>query len=325
MNKPKPSRIFLIALALAVFGSTVVAEETTESQYIEFEPVPGLSGPLTSVGSDTLENLTLLWADRFKAHYPDIDMDIQATGSSTAPPALLSNSAMLAPMSRLMTDTEVAAFEQMHGYKPTPIIVAIDALAVYVHKDNPIEGLTFAEVDALFSINRACGAPVSIDSWSQLLAEAQWRNEDVLLYGRNLISGTHVYFRQHALCGGEFKPTVNEKPGSASVVQAVGAARNSIGYSGIGYSSAQVRAVPLARAAGKKFVEASADSALAGSYPLARLLYIYINKAPDQELELITAQFIALALSGQGQRIVSRAGFIPLPARVAQREIRKIK
>ena len=286
----------------------------------EYQRVSGLSGNLSSVGSDTLANLMTLWAEEFKRIYPNVNIQIQAPGSSTAPAALTEGTANLGPMSRLMKDNEIEAFESRHGYKPTPIAVAIDALAVFVHKDNPLEGLTLPQADAIFSSTRTCGAPEDISRWGQLGLSGSWRDRDIQLYGRNSVSGTYGYFKQHALCRGDFRNSVNEQPGSASVVQAVSTSLNGIGYSGIGYTTSSVRTVPLTREAGKPFVAATPEHAIDGTYPLARFLYIYLNRIPGQPLEPIALEFLRMVLSRTGQATVIKDGYIPLPAPVAQRE-----
>jgi phosphate transport system substrate-binding protein len=285
----------------------------------------GVSGNLSSAGSDTLANLMTLWAESFKKTYPNVNIQIQAAGSSTAPPALTEGTSSLGPMSRLMKDKEIEAFEKKHLYKPTPVAVAIDALAVFVHKDNPLEGLYIDQVDAIFSSTRTCGGAEPIDTWGQLGLGGAWTNREIQLYGRNSVSGTYGYFKDNALCKGDFRNTVNEQPGSASVVQSVSASLNGIGYSGIGYTTSSVRSVPVSRDRGQPFVEATAEMAIAGSYPLARFLYVYVNKEPGKPLPPLTAEFLKLVLSRQGQEVVVKDGYIPLPAAVAARELQKLQ
>jgi phosphate transport system substrate-binding protein len=228
-------------------------------------------------------------------------------------------------MSRLMKDKEIEAFEKKFGYKPTAVAVAIDALAVFVHKDNPIAGLTIAEVDAIFSSTRTCGGPADINTWGQLGLEGAWQNREMQIYGRNSVSGTYGYFKDNALCKGDFKNTVNEQPGSASVVQSVSSSLNGIGYSGIGYTTSSVRAVPIARASGEDYVPATAEHAIQGAYPLARFLYVYVNKEPGKPLPPLTLEFLKLVLARQGQQVVVKDGYIPLPASIAERELAKLK
>jgi phosphate transport system substrate-binding protein len=228
-------------------------------------------------------------------------------------------------MSRLMKDKEIESFESKFGYKPTPIAVAIDALAVFVHKDNPIEGLTMPQLDAVFSSTRTCGADSDIDSWGDLGLSGPWTNREMQLYGRNSVSGTYGYFKEHALCKGDFKNTVNEQPGSASVVQSVSSSLNGIGYSGIGYTTSSVRALPLARNSEGEFIEATPENAIKGAYPLARFLYVYVNKEPGKPIPPLTLEFLKLVLAREGQQVVVKDGYIPLPAAVAARELAKIQ
>lgn len=320
------TRIAAILASVALFTATnTFAQAPVDENLPVYEKTSGVSGNLSSVGSDTLANLMTLWAESFKRTYPNVNVQIQAAGSSTAPPGLTENTSNLGPMSRLMKDKEVEDFEKKFGYKPTPIAVAIDALAVFVHKDNPIEGLTIPQIDAIFSSTRTCGYPADIDTWGDLGLTDSWGGREVQLYGRNSVSGTYGYFKSKALCKGDFRNTVNEQPGSASVVQSVSASINGIGYSGIGYTTSSVRAVPLSREAGKEFVAANSENAISGKYPLARFLYVYVNKPPGTPLPPLTAEFIKLVLSREGQEVVVKDGYIPLPAKVAERELMKIQ
>ncbi|PRB82722.1 PstS family phosphate ABC transporter substrate-binding protein [Pseudomonas sp. MYb185] len=284
-----------------------------------YERVGGVSGNLSSVGSDSLANMMTLWAEEFKRHYPNVNVQIQAAGSSTAPPALTEGTSSLAPMSRKMKDSELQAFEEKFGYKPVEIPVAIDALAVFAHKDNPIKGLTMAELDAVFSSTRLCGHDSNITTWGQAGLEGQWANRDIQLYGRNSVSGTYGYFKEEALCKGDFKNGVNEQPGSASVVQSISQSLNAIGYSGIGYRTSSVRTVPLAAAEGEEFVDATAENAISGKYPLSRFLYVYVNKAPNRELAPLEREFVKLMLSKEGQEVVFKDGYVPMPKRVVDK------
>lgn len=309
----------------ALIAGPAAAEQKVDPKLDDYKKASGVSGKVSSVGSDTLANLMTLWGEEFKRLYPNVTIQIQAAGSSTAPPALTEGTSNLGPMSRQMKDKERESFEKKFGYKPTAIAVAIDALAVYVHKDNPIEGMTIPEVDAVFSSTRKCGHNEDIRRWGELGLTGAWRSRDVQLYGRNSVSGTYGYFKKKALCKGDFKNTVNEQPGSASVVQSVSASINGIGYSGIGYKTSGVRAVPLAKKKGGDFVEATPDNAVAGKYPLARFLYVYVNKHPNKPLPPLEREFLTMVLSKIGQQVVIKDGYIPLPAKVAERELAKLK
>jgi phosphate transport system substrate-binding protein len=315
MNKVLLSAVAALTMAAPFAQATV----EVDSALPDYQTVSGVSGNLSSVGSDTLANLMTLWAEDFKRNYPNVNIQIQAAGSSTAPPALTEGTSNLGPMSRKMKDKELGAFEAKFGYKPTAIPVAIDALAVYVHKDNPLEGLTIAQVDAIFSSTRKCGNAADLTSWGDVGLEGAWSKRDIQLFGRNSVSGTYGYFKSKALCKGDFKNSVNEQPGSASVVQSVSTSINGIGYSGIGYKTSSVRALPLSKKAGQPFVAATGENSITGEYPLARYLYVYVNKAPNKPLSPLEAEFVKQVLSKQGQEVVVKDGYIPLPAKVVER------
>ena len=282
-----------------------------------YEKTSGVSGNLSSVGSDSLANLMTLWAEEYKKAYPNVNIQIQAAGSSTAPPALTEGTANLGPMSRAMKDNELQAFEEKFGYKPTAVPVAIDALAVFVHKDNPIKQLTMQQVDGIFSATKLCGGS-DISKWGDLGLTGEWADKPIQLFGRNSVSGTYGYFKEEGLCKGDFKANVNEQPGSASVVQSISSTLNAIGYSGIGYRTSSVRAVPLSKKGGEAF-EANEQNALAGKFPLSRFFYVYVNKAPNKPLSPLEAEFVKLVLSQQGQQVVVKDGYIPLPAKVVEK------
>ena len=312
--------LFSTAIILAVCVSSAVKAIDLDPNLPDYGKSSGVSGNIISAGSDTLANLMTLWAEEFKKLYPNVNVQIQAAGSSTAPPALTEGTSNFGPMSRKMKNKEVAGFETRHGYKPTPVAVAIDALAVYVHKDNPIAGMTIPQVDAVFSATRKCGHPQDVTRWGQLGLTGAWDNRPLQLYGRNSVSGTYGYFKKAALCKGDYKNNVNEQPGSASVVQGVTKSINGIGYSGIGYKTSGVRAVPLSKD-GTGFTDATPANAVAGTYPLARFLYVYVNKSPNDPLPPLEREFVRMIMSKTGQEVVVKDGYIPLPARVAEKQL----
>ena len=315
-----------VAVAAAAFaiGTTTVRASGVDANLPTYTKASGVSGTISSVGSDTLANLMTLWTEEFKRMYPNVNIQVQAAGSSTAPPALTESTSNFGPMSRMMKDKEIESFEKKFGYKPTAVGVAIDALAVYVNKDNPIKGMTIPQVDAVFSTTRACGGPADITRWGDLGLTGAWTAKPIQLYGRNSVSGTYGYFKDTALCKGDFRANVNEQPGSASVVQSVTTGLNAIGYSGVGYKTSGVRAVPLASEAGQPFVMPSEQSAIDGSYPLARVLYVYVNKHPSKPLPPLEREFLKLVLSKQGQEVVVKDGYIPLPAAIVEAELAKL-
>ncbi|TMO48226.1 PstS family phosphate ABC transporter substrate-binding protein [Pseudoalteromonas ruthenica] len=311
------------AMGVAVSALTAGQAVALDKAIPEYEKTSGISGNFSSVGSDTLANMMTFWAEEYKRIYPNVNIQIQAAGSSTAPPALTEGTASFGPMSRKMKSKEIEAFEKRHGYKPTEIRVAIDALAVFVHKDNPIEGLRIDQVDAIFSSTRKCGASEQINRWGDVGLTGDWAAKDIQLYGRNSVSGTYGYFKKKALCKGDFRNNVNEQPGSASVVQSISSSVNAIGYSGIGYKTSGVRTVPLAKK-GDKFVDATLDNVATGKYPLSRFLYVYVNKHPNKPLSPIDAEFVKMVLSQTGQKIVEKDGYVPLSSKMVERELKRL-
>ena len=313
-----------MGLSASLLSLNASAVQSVETGIPDYQKASGISGNLSSVGSDTLANLMTLWAEEFNRAYPNVNIQIQAAGSSTAPPALTEGTSNLGPMSREMKDDELEAFESKYGYKPTAIPVAIDALAVMVNKDNPVKGLTMEQVDGIFSSTLKCGGAKEIETWGDAGVSA-WASKSIQLYGRNSVSGTYGYFKEHALCKGDFKNNVNEQPGSASVVQSVTSSANGIGYSGMGYTTSGVKMIPLAKKGSTNYVEATPANAINGTYPLTRYLFIYVNKKPNQPLAPLDGEFIKMVLSKTGQQVVIKDGYIPLPAKVVEKELAKLK
>jgi phosphate transport system substrate-binding protein len=306
-------------LLLSILATISLSASAIDAEIAPYEKVEGVSGSLSSVGSDTLANLMTLWAEEFKRYYPNVTVQIQAAGSATAPPALTEGTATIGPMSRMMKSEEVKAFEAKHGYKPTAIPVAVDALAIFVNKDNQLTSISIPQVDAIYSATRACGYNSDISQWSDLGLSSDLGSQRIQLFGRNSASGTYGYFKESALCKGDFKSSVNEQPGSASVVQGVTKSLNGIGYSGIGYKTSSVKALPLSRKDGGEAIEPTPENAVSGKYPLARYLYVYVNKHPNEPLAPLEKEFILMVLSKTGQAVVVKDGYVSLPAKVAQK------
>ncbi|WDE97125.1 PstS family phosphate ABC transporter substrate-binding protein [Lentisphaera profundi] len=318
MNFLKKTLAFTVtSLTLATSVSAVDADLK------DYQSIPSLSGKVSSVGSDTLNNLMALWSESFQRKYPNVKIEVEGKGSSTAPPALTQGISQLAPMSRPMKSSEMDAFEKKYGYKPVAVGVSIDALAVFIHKDNPIQGLNFQKLDSIFSSTYKKGGS-DITSWGQLGLDGNWSNTPISRYGRNSASGTYAYFKKHALGKGDYKATVKEMPGSSSVISSIAKELSGIGYSGIGYKTSEVRVLPLAKD-GKSFYEPTLNNCLKGKYPLARTLYIYVNKKPGKKLDDLTYQFLSFILSKEGQLIVEKDGYYPIPAKVADQFLKAIK
>ena len=277
----------------------------------EYAPASGISGTVKSVGSDTLNNLMALWSEGFKKHYPNVEVSVDGKGSSTAPPALIDGTADIGPMSRKMKSEEIDEFEKKFGYKPSYVAVAIDALAVYVHKDNPIESLSMKQVDAIFSSTRRGGYAEDITKWGQVGLTGEWEGIGLTLLGRNSASGTYGFFKKKACFKGDFKSTVNEQPGSAAVIQSTGTDRSAISYSGMGFKTAAVKFVKLSKKEGEAY-EPTDQNCYDRKYPLSRYLFVYFNRAPDTDLKPVVREFFTYVCSKSGQDITAGNGFIRL-------------
>jgi len=320
-------RIVGVAKFWAVCGALLAASMPALGQQLQVDPAlpayeraSGISGSLTSVGSDTMNNLVTYWAEGFARLYPNVKVQVEGKGSSTAPPALIAGTAQLGPMSREMKPSEVDGFERRFGYRPTELRVAIDALAVYVHKDNPLETVTLAQLDAVFSKDRRRGYPEAVHTWGQLGLAESWASRRISLYGRNSASGTYGFFKEHVLLNGDFKDEVKEQPGSASVVQSVAADLGGIGYSGIGYRTSGVKTLALAEKEGQPAAAPTPENVYEGTYPLARFLLLYINRTPGKPLDPLVREFVRFALSRVGQELVIKSGYLPLTAAMVAEE-----
>ena len=309
----------LISLSLAVSAGIASAQTVAVDKDIKaYEKTSGVSGKLNSIGSDTLNNLMGLWMEGFKKAYPNVKTEFEGKGSSTAPPSLIKGSSQLGPMSRKMKSTEIDEFEKKFGYKPTPIPVAIDALAVYVHKDNPVKGLTLKQLDSIFSSTKKRGGSDNT-KWGEA-GLGDWADKPISLYGRNSASGTYGYFKKNVLNGGDYRDSVKEQPGSSAVVQGIAADLAGLGYSGIGYKTSGVRAIALGEDSSNLF-DPTVTNCLSGDYPLARFLYVYVNKKPGQPLDMLTKEFIKYVIAKEGQEIVVKDGYYPLPASVVDEQL----
>ena len=311
----KTSMIALTGILVAGLTSAIGQTVQVDEKLCAYEQVSGVTGNLNSIGSDTLNNLMTLWAEGFKAKYPNVNIQIEGKGSSTAPPALIEGTAQLGPMSRAMKAEEIDAFEKKYGYKPTEVKVAIDALAVYTHKDNPIKGLTLKQVDSIFSSTFKQGGS-ALAKWGEVGLTGEWADKAFSLYGRNSASGTYGFFKDEVLLKGDYSASVKEQPGSSAVVQGVASDLGGIGYSGIGYKTSGVNAIALGESEDKLF-EPTYENCLSGDFPLARFLYVYVNRKPGEAMDKLTLEFIKFVLSKEGQEVVVKDGYFPMPAEVA--------
>jgi phosphate transport system substrate-binding protein len=311
--------IAVLALGVTMAHAQAVQVDPSLSSY---QKTSGVSGNINSVGSDTMNNMMALWAETFRKAYPNVKIQIEGKGSGTAPPALIAGTSQFGPMSRAMKAAEIDQFEAKYGYKPTQIRTSYDALAVYVSKDNPLEKLTLAQTDAVFSKTRRRGGR-NVNTWGDLGLTGDWAARPVSIYGRNSASGTYGFFKEHVLQTGDYKDSVKEQPGSASVVQGVTEDRFGIGYSGIGYKTSGVKAIQLAEK--DQFFDGSYANVTSGKYPLSRFLYLYINKAPGKPLDPLVKEYVKLILSKDGQEVVVKDGYLPLSPAIVAEELKKLE
>lgn len=325
-NKQWKSIYAAALLAAVVSGMTGVAhaQVQVDPNLPDYTPAPGVSGNVKSVGSDSMNNMMTLWAEGFLRFYPNVQIEIEGKGSGTAPPAMVGGTAHFGPMSREMRGRELDEFENRYGYPITALPTSIDMLAVYVNKDNPVKGMSLQQVDAIFSKTRRGGHGEDIARWGQVGLTGAWANRPISIYGRNSASGTYGFFKENALFGGDFRDEVKEQPGSSSVVQGVASEINGIGYSGIGYLTADVRAIPLSGDPDGEPVPATAEFAYSGEYPLARYLYVYVNYRPGSTLDPLRREFIKYMFSKQGQLDVVRDGYYPVNAEVARQALQAV-
>jgi phosphate transport system substrate-binding protein len=344
-------------ISLLLFPPAIVAEHAGRAQarpvvdpaVPAYTSVP-VSGRVTIAGSDTMQSVLVRVAREFRHWHPEVQIAIEAERPrpDQSPRSVLepllgrqsnsrrgdgqtaghfgSNEVTILAISRSLTRDEIHEFVERFGYAPTAIPIARDAVAIYVHRDNLIEGLTLEQVDAMFGATRNRGATEDIASWGQLGMGKDWADAPIHLYGRDKrSSGTRPFFKEHVLMGGEFKDRIGEEPGSASVVLAVARDPFGIGYSGIGFQTTAVRAVPLAEKAGRVFIAPSSDAVMNGIYPLSRHLYLYVNKPPDQPLSPIIEELLKFLNSQEGQKAIVSAGGFPLQATQVARNLQLLK
>lgn len=319
----KPIHILALVSALAITPCALPGPEIVDPNLPGYaEPEQPLSGPVVSVGSSTVGNLLNRWSEAFRALHPDVSFELSGAGSGTAPPALISGAAALAPMSRPMNEKELASFRAAFGYEPTRITVAIDALAIFVNVDNPIESLSLQEIDAIFSADRARGGQ-PIDTWGDLGLQGEWADMPVIVYGFRDTAGGYALFGDLVLKGGDYRTDISVQPGSSAIVNGVGAYPNAVGYASQFFQTRSTRMVPIRDESGVIHAP-DAKSCEHGKYPLARELFIYVNKAPGKPLEPRVDAFLAFILSKEGQTIAAEDGNFPLSPTLAAEQLSKL-
>lgn len=298
---------------------TEAAPITVDARLADYRRVDKLDGKIRSVGSSTLSNLINRWSEAFKLLYPTVEVDITGGGSSIAVAALLENRADLAPMSRPMNAKELSDFEAKFGYPPTRITVALDAIAIYVNKSNPLEALTLTQLDSVFSASHKRGGE-SIKTWGQLGLSGEWADLDIQPKGPAKTHGMYTVFKEMVMGNGEYRYDLKSEPVSTSIVQNVGAEKSAIGFASYFFSSRRTRPLALSPTDGGPYFLPTQQNCLAGKYPLARFLYVYVNKKPGTTLNAVTGHFLGFICSKQGQETSAKEGNYPLNANVSVKE-----
>ncbi len=325
MNRLHSRLLCLFIIPLLVITDTVAQQNNDKftDNNNNYAERAGVYGTITSVGSDSMASLMSYWAEGFKRHYPHINFQIQATGSSTASQALTQGTANIGPMSRQLNAAEIARFERVHGYPPTVLTVAVDAIGIFVQRNNPLNKVTVQQIDAIFSGTRWCGAAHPITSWEQLGVDKFHRKRSIELFSRSSISGTYDLFKEKALCGGDFVVFNNEMQSSKSVIQSIAASIGGIGYAALGQATREVKALSISPD-GEKYFAPSYENVQSGAYPLTRYLYIMVNKSPFSPLTPLENAFLHYILSPEGQTIVVKSGYFSVEQSLLSRQINQI-
>ena len=327
------SLIVTVGAAMAEHGP--IGKPAVDPNVTSYNATREVSGALKLAGSDTMQPILSRLVNEFRRYHPNAVLSVEGGGSSAAVKEFLEAAPrsksvsksksdepiLLVASSRVLSASEVKQFTSKRGYHPTALPVAVDAVGIYVYRDNSLSHLTLEQVDAMFSTTRHRGYPHELKRWGQLGVNNGWESMSINLYGRDQKSGTRAFIKEHVLEHGEFTPAVHEEPGAASVILALSRDPFGIGYSGIGLQASTVRAVPLAEKEGMPYVLPSADSVMDESYPLRRFLYLYADKSPKAPLPALAEEFLAFVNSREGQQAVIKAGFYPLPAKQVEQSL----
>lgn len=333
MDSILQSRVAALTVAFflvspVTLGDRVLAQKErvqVDPKLSVYKPLPGVTGgTIKTVGSETMSNMMSFWTQEFKKFYAGVETEVDAKGSGNAFPALIFGQANIGMMSRPPNRSEIADFKKRYGYVPLVLPTSVDMLAIWVHKENPIERMTFEELDAIYSSTRKLGAQERATSWRSFSGTGAFASKPIVCFGRNAVSGTYGFFKDKVLRKGDYGAWVNELGGSSSVTQSVGADMGAIGYSGIGFHNASVKAIKVSKTKDSKAYAPIPKHAYDGTYPLTRFLYIVLNRDPRASLDATTLEFLKFIYSQQGQKQVVKDGYIPLPADVAAKALSMI-
>ena len=283
-----------------------------------YRPVEKLSGELKLGGSNTLSHIASVWIDGFRHFYPDVNISIEVNGSRQAVSDVSAGKTQIGLLSRTIGRSEVDEFRKVHGFNPTVLTPCLERTAIFVHKDNPIAGLTVAQVDAIFSTECRRGADKYCGTWKQFGLEGDWAGQPIVVHGRTKDTGSQVFLQQKVLLGSPFRDDLQTHPTNVKMLQAIAKDPSAIGFSGLSYATPQVRAVPISFAEGEDFVAVDSAEAARGRYPLVRQLQFVVKHDPKEKMPAVEQEFIKYVFSRLGQEDVVKAGFQAIPARPAR-------
>jgi phosphate transport system substrate-binding protein len=300
-----------------------------------------LSGEIRSIGADTMEKLMKLWIDGFRKLHPNVTFKMEAEASGTAAPALTAATSDIGPVAREMLPNEVEPFEKRYGYKPFAVRVSggsyrtpgkTHAIAFLVNKINPIDKLTFAQLDAIYSTTRKLGYKEDITTWGQLGLKGEWADKPIHLWGLKRPNGIAYFVQERVFGGGEYKDGINERttvgslPALDAIAQGVAADPYAIGIAGFGNVTPDVKAVALAATNGGPYFKGTFEEVVDQKYPLSRVIHIYLNRAPGKPLDPKVREFLRYILSQEGQDAVLQEGiFLPLTPEQVKQELARLR
>jgi len=304
----------LAACAVALAGVPALAEEHLDPQLPKYHPIDKLDGTLKLVGSQTMSELASQWVDRFTLFYPNVKIEVVVKGASNAFPAVMSGEGNIGLLSREATPEEIEEFKKAKGYDPKVLTPSLERIAVYVNESNPIESLTLAQLDAIFSKTLKRGETKEITTWGAAGVTGSMAAQPITLKGRNDTTGSQVFFKSIAMNGGEFRDGISNEKDNLALVKAIATDKNAIGFAGEMWQVNGVKAVPLSWTASDAPHAIDSPGDEKGTYPLVRPLQFVINQAPEKELSPLEQEFLRYVFSSMGQEDVVKAGFHPISA-----------
>lgn len=302
----------------------------------EYTPVKGLSGTLKGVESNTVTELMSMWIDDFTKIYPQVKISVDIGGSGQGGPRLTSGIADFGFIGREMMGREETPFVEKFGYKPLAVAVAggsfrvkafTDAIVFIVHKDNPLNEITFQQLDAIYSSTRNRGVREPIITWGQLGLKGDWADKPIHVWGVEIPNGYDNFVNQKALADGQWRQGIGAPHTVLPLSDIVAADKYAISYTGLAWNdNPKTKVLKLSATPGGPFHEATFEEVAAQTYPLSRVIYMFVNKAPGKRLNPVLEEFLKFTLSRQGQEDVVKDGiFTPLPAAMDAKEAEKLK